>query len=42
MTHSSQQTTEIYLDRGAAALTDDDFHAVSAPLTLRELLGSAN
>lgn len=39
MTHSSQKTTEIYLERGAQALTDDDFHAVSAPFTLRELLG---
>jgi integrase len=40
MTHSSQQTTEIYLERGAQALTDEDFHAVSAPFTLRELLGA--
>jgi integrase len=40
MTHSSQQTTEIYLERGPQALTDEDFHAVSAPFTLRELLGS--
>jgi integrase len=39
MTHSSQKTTEIYLERGAQGLTDEDFHAVSAPFTLRELLG---
>lgn len=39
MTHSSQQTTEIYLERGPAALTDADFHEVAAPFTLRELLG---
>lgn len=39
MTHSSQKTTEIYLERGPQALTDDDFHAVSAPFTLKELLG---
>lgn len=39
MTHSSQKTTEIYLERGAQALTDADFHEVAAPFTLRELLG---
>jgi hypothetical protein len=39
MTHSSQQTMEIYLERERAALTDDDFHTVSAPFTLKELLG---
>jgi enterobacteria phage integrase len=39
MTHSSQKTTEIYLERGPQALTDDDFHAVSAPFTLKDLLG---
>jgi enterobacteria phage integrase len=39
MTHSSKKTTEIYLERGPQALTDDDFHAVSAPFTLKELLG---
>jgi len=40
MTHSSQKTTEIYLERGPQALTDDDFHPVSTPSTLRELLGA--
>lgn len=40
MTHSSARTTEIYLERGPQALTDEDFHAVSAPFTLRELLGT--
>lgn len=39
MTHSSKKTTEIYLERGPQALTDDDFHTVSAPFTLKELLG---
>lgn len=38
MTHSSKKTTEIYLERGPQALTDADFHAVSAPFTLKELL----
>jgi integrase len=40
MTHSSQRTTEIYLERGASALTDADFHTVAAPFMLRELLGA--
>lgn len=40
MTHSSQQTTEIYLERGPQALTDEDYHAVAAPFTLKELLGA--
>jgi integrase len=39
MTHSDPRTTMIYLERGADALTDDDFHAVSAPYSLGELLG---
>lgn len=39
MIHSSQKTTEIYLERGPQALTDGDFHEVSAPFTLKELLG---
>jgi hypothetical protein len=38
MTHSRKKTTEIYLERGPHALTDADFHAVSAPFTLKELL----
>jgi hypothetical protein len=40
MTHSSPKTTEIYLERGPQALTDDDFQAVSAPFTLRKLLAA--
>jgi hypothetical protein len=39
MTHSSARTTEIYLEREATAISDDDFHAVSAPFSLQELLG---
>jgi len=34
MTHAHQRTTQIYLERGTAALTDEDYHAVSAPLNL--------
>jgi enterobacteria phage integrase len=40
MTHSNKRTTQIYLDRGAAALTDNDYHAVTAPLSLSEILGT--
>jgi integrase len=38
MTHAHRRTTQIYLDRGAAALTDDDYQTVSAPLTLAQML----
>jgi integrase len=38
MTHADQRTTQIYLERGAGALTDADFHLVKAPLTLTEML----
>jgi integrase len=34
MTHASAKTTEIYLEGGAQALTDDDYVTVAAPLTL--------
>jgi integrase len=37
MTHAHKRTTEIYLERGAEALTDADYHAVTAPLTIREV-----
>jgi integrase len=40
MTHSNRRTTQIYLDLGASALTDDDYHTVSAPLMLAEILGT--
>jgi integrase len=40
MTHSSPRTTEIYLELGPAALTDEHFIAVSAPFSVRELLGA--
>jgi integrase len=40
MTHAHRRTTQIYLDRGAAALTDDDYQAVVAPLTLQQMLGA--
>ena len=39
MTHADKKTTEIYLDGGREALTDDHFIKVSAPFTVRELLG---
>lgn len=38
MTHANARTTQIYLDRGAAALTDDDYNAVTAPLRISEIL----
>lgn len=38
MTHAHKRTTEIYLERGRAALTDDDFVAVRAPMVIRELV----
>jgi integrase len=38
MTHANPRTTQIYLERGAAALTDDDYIAVKAPLSVREML----
>jgi len=37
MTHAHRRTTQIYLEGGAKALTDDDYVAVVAPLTLRDL-----
>jgi hypothetical protein len=40
MTHPHRRATQIYLDRGRAALTDDDYQEVSAPLTLPEMLGA--
>lgn len=40
MTHAHKRTTQIYLDRGAAALTDGDYQAVNAPLLLRDVLGT--
>lgn len=38
MTHAHERTTRIYLERGAQALTDDDYIEVEAPLVLREVL----
>lgn len=38
MTHASQRTTQIYLERGKDALTDADYHAVKASLTLSDML----
>lgn len=40
MTHSNAKTTRIYLDGGADALSNDDYIAVEAPLTLQEMLGN--
>lgn len=37
MTHAHKRTTQIYLDRGAAALTDDDYVPVTATLRLEDL-----
>jgi hypothetical protein len=39
MTQASKRTTQIYLERGKEALTNDDYISVSAPLSARELLG---
>lgn len=38
MTHSDEKTTEIYLELGAQALTDDHFFPVSAPFGVEQLL----
>jgi integrase len=38
MTHANPDTTAIYLEGGAQALTDDHYHTVVAPLMLREAL----
>lgn len=40
MTHSDPRTTAIYLEKGPEALTDEDFHPVTAPYSLKELLGA--
>lgn len=40
MTHSSPETTQIYLELGPGALTDDHFVKVSAPYSVSELLGA--
>lgn len=40
MTHSDPKTTEIYLEGGAAALKDSDYIPVSAPLSLKQMLGT--
>jgi len=39
MTHAHRRTTQIYLDKGSGALTDDDYQEVSAPLTLSQMIG---
>jgi integrase len=38
MTHASKRTTQIYLERGKEALTNEDYLTVSAPLSARALL----
>jgi hypothetical protein len=38
-THSNPRTTAICLDEGAQALADGDYVPVSAPLSLRGILG---
>lgn len=37
MTHANKRTTEIYLDGGAQALSDDDYQRVVAPMNLGQL-----
>lgn len=37
MTHAHQRTTQIYLDRGATALSDADYHSVQAPMVIADL-----
>jgi integrase len=37
MTHAHQRTTQIYLDRGEQALTDADYHPVTAPMVISDL-----
>lgn len=39
MAHGDEKTTEIYLEGGREALTDENFVRVSAPFSVRELLG---
>jgi integrase len=39
MTHAHKRTTEIYLEKGIQALTDDDYQRVVAPLRLADVLG---
>lgn len=38
MAHGDQRTTQIYLQGGAAAVSDEDFHQVSATLDLNSLV----
>jgi len=38
MTHADKKTTEIYLDKGPDALTDDDYVTVKAPMRLLEVM----
>ena len=40
MTHANKRTTAIYLDRGAEALSDEDYITVSATLRLRDIAGT--
>ena len=39
MTHAHRRTTLIYLDKGAAGLTDSDYHPVTATGTVAGMLG---
>jgi integrase len=41
MTHANKRTTQIYLERGRDALTNDDYLTVNAPLSARSLLAPA-
>jgi integrase len=38
MTHTNERVTEIYLDGGTAALKDDDYLPVAAPMVLGDIL----
>jgi integrase len=38
MTHAHRRTTQIYLEKGVAGLTDADYHPVTAPGTVAQML----
>jgi hypothetical protein len=40
MIHSNEETTEIYLEPGPKALTEDDYVTVTAPFIVLELLSA--
>lgn len=40
MTHADKKTTQIYLEKGIAGLTDEHFRKVRAPFTMKQLLAA--